>query len=158
MPNDLKGTRVLVVDDDELICQLLTRSLQRRGYCVESETSPHAALERLAAEDFDVVLSDVNMDGLDGLAFTQRAIELRPDTPVILITGAATMEIAVTAVHAGAWDFLSKPIDSKLLGISMERACEHRRLRKELRGLRSQINGADFTRTAPLPSTTPGAC
>lgn len=143
--------RVLVVDDDEMMCQFLERMLERRGFTVFSETSPREAIERLTHEDFDVVVSDLNMEGLDGMAFNQRVIELRPDTPVILITGDGMMEVAIRAVQAGAWDFLHKPIDPKLLALSIERACSHRQLKKELRALRTLVNGSDGTPVA-------GAC
>jgi two-component system response regulator HydG len=147
-------TRVLVLDDDVLICQLLERSLQRRGFTVITETSPADALARLKDEECDLVISDVNMEGLDGLAFTQRVIALNPDLPVILITGSSTMEIAMNAVLAGAWDFLSKPIDAKLLELSINRACKHRQLKKELRELRAMVDGADFRTSSAPPDSS----
>lgn len=158
LPSDSPCSRVLVLDDDAMMCQFLERALMRHAFTVVSETSPLDALDRLAVEDFDVVVSDLNMAGLDGLAFTQRVIALRPDTPVILITGSATMEIAINAVLTGAWDFLTKPIDGKLLALSIHRACEHRQLKKQLRELRAQVNGADFTKAPLIAPTTPGAC
>ena len=147
--------RILVVDDDELMCQFLERLLGRRAFTVFTETSSKLALARLAVEDFDVVISDLNMEGLDGLAFTKRVIDVRPETPVILITGASTVELAISAVRAGAWDFLAKPVDIKLLGISIERACEHRQLKKELRLLRTQVTGE--VDTGPVVPTR-GSC
>lgn len=141
--------RVLVVDDDVLMCRFLECWLRRRGVAVVCETSPSDALERLALESFDVVVSDVNMEGLDGVAFSQRVSALHGDLPVILITGSATLETAVTAVRSGAWDFLAKPIDATKLMASLDRACEHYRLRKELRELRAQLHGADFSQALP---------
>lgn len=131
--------RVLVLDDDELMCQLLDRLLTRQGYCVATESSPAEALARLTVESFDVVLSDVNMEGLDGMAFTQRVKAAGHEVPVILITGASTMDLAMGAVLAGAWDFLLKPLDARLLAASMARAVKHRRLSLDLTSLRAQL-------------------
>jgi two-component system, NtrC family, response regulator HydG len=131
--------RVLLVDDDELVCKFLEQSLHRQGFAVVCDSSAHDALERLAVEDFDVVVSDLNMEGLDGLAFTQRVMEQRADVPVILITGSATMEVAISALRAGAWDFLTKPIDAALLAVSMERARKHRALKTEVQRLRRLV-------------------
>lgn len=141
--------RVLVVDDDEMMCQFIERSLKRRAFEVTCETSPNGALELLTTEDFDVVVSDLNMEGLDGLAFAQKVIELRPDTPVILITGSDLVQVAIDGVKTGAWDFLAKPLDPKVLAISIERACEHRQLKKELQRLQTKLENSQ---TAPAVS------
>ena len=131
--------RVLVLDDDEMMCAFLERSLQRHGFTVSSETSAKDALERLTVEDFDVVVSDLNMEGLDGLGFTQKVIALGLGVPVILMTGSGTMEVGMKAVLAGAWDFLTKPVDAKLLAHSVDRAATHRSLKRELGELRAAV-------------------
>ncbi len=137
--------RVLVLDDDVLMCELLDRMLVGQGFSVATETAACDALDRLAKEDFDVVLSDVNMAVLDGLAFTQRVIASKLEVPVILITGAASMELAMSAVLAGAWDFLLKPLDERMLWVSMDRAVKHRQLKRDLHALRTEIDRADLT-------------
>jgi two-component system response regulator HydG len=134
--------RVLLVDDDPLICQFLERLLGKQGFSVFSENSAEDALERLPVEDFDVVLSDLNMAGLDGLAFTERVLQHRADVPVILMTGSATTEIAIAALRVGAWDFLIKPIDPEFLAASMERALKHRALKSEVVRLRALLPAA----------------
>ncbi|MHB8877419.1 MAG: sigma-54-dependent transcriptional regulator, partial [Myxococcaceae bacterium] len=136
---DTPKARVLLVDDDVQLCEFLEQALSRQGLTVVTDNSPLDALERLATEDFDVVISDLNMAGLDGLAFTQRVLEQRADVPVILITGAATLEVAVSALRLGAWDFLAKPIDPQLLAVSVERAYAHRALRVEVQRLRRLV-------------------
>ncbi len=150
---DIQG-RVLLVDDDPLICQLLERTLTKQGFTVTSEGSAEDALERLTGEDFDVVLTDINMAGLDGLAFTERILAQRSDVPVILITGSASVEVAIAALRVGAWDFLSKPIDPVMLGVSVTRACRHRALKAEvlrLRGLVAPAKGGQIVGTsAPM--------
>jgi DNA-binding NtrC family response regulator len=136
----LPGGRVLLVDDDEAMCEFLTQSLQRQGLRVVAETSTHDALERLAGQDFDVVVSDLKMEGLDGLAFTEQVVQQHAELPVIVMTGSATLDAAVGALRAGAWDFLVKPIDTDLLALSMERARKHRALRGELTRLRRVVS------------------
>ncbi len=138
MTDKLKGT-ALLVDDDPLIIEFLEHALTKQGYRVVSESSAEDALERLVTEDFDVVVSDLNMGGLDGLAFTERVLAQRADVPVILITGAATLEVAIAALRAGAWDFLTKPIDPQLLALSMERAQKHRLVSNEVLRLRGMV-------------------
>jgi two-component system response regulator HydG len=133
-----KGS-ALLVDDDPLICEFLDHALTRQGFRVVTEGSAEDALQRLTTEDFDVVVTDVNMGGLDGLKFTEKVLAQRADVPVILVTGMASMEVAVAALRAGAWDFLVKPIDPQLLTLSMERALRHRNLKTEVTRLRSIV-------------------
>jgi two-component system response regulator HydG len=131
---------VLLVDDDPLVCQLLVRTLEKQGFTVTTDSSAEEALERLSAEDFDVVLTDMNMAGLDGLKFTERILAQRSDVPVILITGGASMELAVAALRVGAWDFLTKPIEPVTLGVAVSQAVSHRALTKEVARLRSIVS------------------
>lgn len=134
--------RVLVLDDDELLCRFLEKILQRRGYEVVSETSAVDALELLRTEAFDLVISDLNMDELDGLTFAKRVRGLDRDLPVILITGSAVLETGINAVLAGAWAFIAKPVDPKELAISLERAYRHRLLTREARALRLLVGAS----------------
>ncbi len=130
---------MLLVDDDPLICELLERDLSKLGHTVVSVGSAEDGLERLTTEDFDVILTDLYLTGLDGIAFTERILAQRADVPVILITGSATTETAIAALRAGAWDFLTKPIDAQLLAVSVERARRHRALKTEVLRLRDML-------------------
>ncbi len=135
---------MLLVDDDELTCRFLEHALGQLGLGVVSETAPEVALERLATEEFDVVLTDLNMVGLDGLAFTTQAIERRADLPVIMMTGSASTDIAIAAMRAGASDFLLKPLDMKLVALSIELlARKHRALGNEVQRLRRLVPTAE---------------
>jgi two-component system, NtrC family, response regulator HydG len=140
--NAASHQKVLLVDDDDLICRFLERALAPRGCHVVSEPSADDAVQRLDSEGFDVVVTDLNLVGVDGLAFTKSVVAAHPDVPVILMTGGATMEIAIAALRAGAWDFLLKPIDLKLLELSIDRARKHRALRAEVQRLRRLVPGA----------------
>jgi len=132
-PGAAPPTRVLVVDDDVLMCRFLQRRLERHGFVVAVEDSAEDALERLAAEEFDLVLSDLNLTGVDGLALTRQLAASGFDLPVILISGSVTREVAASAVLGGAWDCLAKPVNPGVLVASMERAHQHHLLEKELR-------------------------
>lgn len=158
LPADSPCARVLVVDGDAAVFYVLEGVLQHRGYSVVHEDSPLVALERLRGEDFDIVICDLNMAEVDGKEFTQRLVAMRPDVPVLLMTGKPTLELATHAVLTGSWDFLLKPVDTTQLILTMDRACRHRQLGKQLRALKFQIENADFTRPAPVRPSSPGAC
>ena len=133
----MKKTEVLVVDDERDTCELLELALSRQGMQVTTCTTAADALEKIASRDFDVVLTDLSMPETSGLEVCERVIAIRPDVPVVLITGHATLETAMGAIRAGAYDFVTKPIESKTLGVVVSRAVQHRRLREQIRQLRA---------------------
>jgi two-component system response regulator HydG len=133
--------RVLLVDDDANLTSTLELGLSQRGYRVVTASRAEAALGQLDAEDVDVVLTDLNMPGLGGLAFAERVAASHPDTPLIVLTGFGTYETAVAAIRAGAYDFLSKPAKLDSIIIALERALQHRRLRREVERLRVEVSG-----------------
>jgi two-component system response regulator HydG len=128
--------RVLIIDDEESVCDLLDAGLRKRGFATAYRTSGEAALELLAAEDFDVVVADLQMKGMNGLALCERIVERRPDLPVIVITAFGSLDAAIAAIRAGAYDFLPKPFELEVLRIAVERAVRHRALRDEVKRLR----------------------
>jgi DNA-binding NtrC family response regulator len=142
----MERARVLLVDDDASLLATLERGLHKRGYDVLSETSALRAVERVEREDFDAVLTDLTMKPIGGLELCERVRQLRPDVPVIVLTGFGTMEAAVAALRSGAYDFLSKPVDIDHAEHALGRAVETRRLRGELRRLReSEASRGAFT-------------
>jgi DNA-binding NtrC family response regulator len=130
---------ILVVDDDESVCELIHHQLARRDLNVLWCTSPYEALDLVSERDFDLIISDLSMSGMTGLELAERIIGTRPHTPVILITGHGSMEAAVAAMRVGTYDFITKPIDQQLLALSVIRAFKHRRLGEEVRRLRQRI-------------------
>jgi two-component system response regulator HydG len=128
--------RVLIVDDDREMGALLGERLAHRGFEVQLESSPGEALERLAAQDFDVVVTDVKMQGLSGIELCERVTASRPDVPVLVITAFGSLDTAIAAIRAGAHDFLTKPFEVEELAFRLERALQHRRLTEEVRRLR----------------------
>jgi DNA-binding NtrC family response regulator len=128
--------RILVVDDEQTMCEALAEGLSPRGFDVHWETSAEAALAVLERAELDVVLADLNMRGMDGLALCQRVVETRPDVPVIVITAFGSLETAVGAIRAGAYDFITKPVKMDALAIALARAVQHRLLREEVKRLK----------------------
>ncbi len=134
--------KVLVLDDDPDACGLMDAALSGRGYVVRAETRAREALEAVSAEDFDAVLTDLQLDEMDGLVVCERIVGMRPDLPVIVVTGHASLEAAISAIRVGAHDFVTKPIDLELLGITVERAVSHHKLRAEVKRLRDEVDEA----------------
>jgi len=129
-------SRVLIIDDEPSVCELLDAGLSKRGFSTAYRTSGDAALELLATEDFDVVVADLHMKGMNGLALCERITQSRPDLPVIVITAFGNLDAAIAAIRAGAYDFLPKPFELEVLRIAVERAVKHRALRDEVKRLR----------------------
>ena len=116
--------KVLVLDDDVDAVEMLDAALTSRGFRVTCETRALAALTRAADGEFDAVVTDLQLDELDGLEVCARLLSAQPDLPVIVVTGFASLETAVAALRAGAHDFVTKPIDLDLLGLTVERAVQ----------------------------------
>jgi two-component system response regulator HydG len=135
----MKG-RILVVDDDRNMCELLESGLVRRGFEVVSRLSADEATAQLSAEDFDVVVTDLNMRGMNGIELCERIAGNRPDLPVVVITAFGSLESAVAAIRAGAYDFITKPFELEALGLTLERAVQHRKLRQEVTRLRRAVS------------------
>lgn len=132
--------RVLIVDDDVEMTELTGVVLKKKGFGSVAVHSAADALVRLADEDFDAVLTDLTMPGMDGIALCERALALRPDLPVVVITAFGSLETAVAAIRAGAYDFVTKPVDNAVLALAVERAVKHHALRTELRRLQDVVS------------------
>ena len=103
--------RAVMVDDDAELMKLLGLVLTRKGIETMGVRSGGEALSALAAEHFDVVLTDVRMPGMDGIAISERAVSVHPDLPVIMLTAFGSMEAAIAAIGEGAYDFVTKRVD-----------------------------------------------
>src|SRR4051812_29822059 len=124
--------RVLIVDDQRNMRTTTALVLQQAGYDVAEAESGEAALARLLAEPFEVVLTDLKMAPLDGIAVLRGALEIAPATQVIVMTGFGTVESAVAAMQQGAHDYVSKPFKQEELLVRVQRALEKRRLLVEV--------------------------
>ncbi|HSY21087.1 MAG TPA: sigma-54 dependent transcriptional regulator [Polyangiaceae bacterium] len=135
---------ILVIDDEPDVCELLKLTLERQGATVVAYTSAQQGLEHIENEEFDCVLTDLGMPGMSGIELCERIGGARPGLPVIVVTGEGRLDTAIAAMRAGAYDFLTKPIEPKLIALSVGRAVQHHRLRVELKRLRDAV---DLTQT-----------
>jgi DNA-binding NtrC family response regulator len=101
--------RILVLDDEPIVCKRLKPAFQKAGYEVETFTDSAQALARLHETRFDIVVTDLKMEGADGMQVLSSALEASPRTRVIVITGFATLETAKESFRKGAFDFVAKP-------------------------------------------------
>jgi diguanylate cyclase (GGDEF)-like protein len=122
-----KGARILIADDEPGIRHLLHQVLCERYDCTEV-CSAEEALARLRAEKFDLVLSDITMEGISGLEMLPLARECAPETVVVMISGEQTIDGAIQAMRAGAFDYVTKPFDLQHVEAAVGRALEHRAL------------------------------
>jgi two-component system response regulator HydG len=128
--------RVLVVDDDPDMRALIDAGLRAIGFATRLCASAEEALATLPDDDFDVVVADLHMPGMTGLALCERIVAARPDVPVVVITAHGTLDAAVGAIRAGAYDFVTKPIKLEAFQLTVERAARHHELATEVRRLR----------------------
>jgi two-component system response regulator HydG len=135
----------LVADDDPEMCELAQTALTALGHSVRSANTAQAALALLDEADFDVLLADVHMEGMDGLELCGRALAKRPDLIVVVMTGFGTLDHAVGALRAGAYDFLTKPVSLDSLNLTLERALKHRALTDELQRLRRRVGTVELS-------------
>jgi two-component system response regulator HydG len=131
---------VLLVDDDRSLCEWVEGALRKKGIAVTWRTSAAEGLALLDADDFAVVVADLNLRGMNGLELCERIVGSRPDTPVIVITAFGSLETAVQAIRAGAYDFIAKPFEIEELRLTLDRALSHRALRQELKRLRRAVD------------------
>jgi two-component system, NtrC family, response regulator AtoC len=132
--------RLLVVDDDPDMCAELSRLFSRRGHQVVTSQAADLAFDLLkeAEDDFDLVVTDLNMRGMNGIELCDRVVQNWRDLPVIIVTAFGSMETAVATMRAGAFDFLTKPFHTEALMVAVERALRHRALTEEVKRLRRE--------------------
>ena len=141
----IKG-KILVVDDEERICEAVARAVGRIGYDVESSLAALVAWEKFQKSAFDMVICDIKMPGMDGMALLDRVKEHDATTLVIMITGYASIESAVESIKKGAQEYIPKPFTPDQIRFVVERAFERKRLADEniyLRGELKQLYGKD---------------
>ncbi|MCC7500135.1 MAG: sigma-54-dependent Fis family transcriptional regulator, partial [Bryobacterales bacterium] len=136
----MNPVRILVVDDDQNLRWVLQTQLTDMGYAVSSVADGFEAVTAIEREPPALVLTDLRMPGLTGIELLHKIRAEYPDVPVIIMTAFGTIQSAVQAMRAGAYDYLTKPIDYEELGLVVSRALEHFRLIEEVRSLRSMLD------------------
>ena len=137
----LRRGRVLVVDDDVHLCRLMQLHLEQRGFQVDWRSLAKQALELISAVDkkFDVVVTDLNLNQSSGIDLCLEIGKTKPELPVIIITAFGSIETAISSVRAGAYDFITKPLEFDALALTLDRAVQHYRMREELTHLRKAM-------------------
>src|SRR5213080_4744372 len=127
--------RVLIVDDDAALLQALPEALRlrMREVTVDTADSAAAALDRIAARDYDAIVTDIKMPGMDGLGLLAEIRTRRPDTPTLVITAYGENDLIVGALRGGASDFLQKPIDRDYFIAALQRAMETREANRRVK-------------------------
>jgi len=131
--------KVLIVDDDRAMCEMLGERIRWRGMTAAWRTSGQEALALLAEEDFDVVVTDLVMKGMSGIELCERVAANRPDIPVIVITAFGNLENAIAAIRSGAYDYIQKPFEIEEIAFAIGRAIQHRTLRDEVKRLKRMV-------------------
>jgi signal transduction histidine kinase len=142
--------RVLVVDDEPVVCYLLKERLQKDGYVVATANSLQEALEEMDRASYAVVLTDIRMEGGDGIALTRQIRSRSPDTEVILVTAVLDVQRAVAALKMGAYDYIAKPFEVEEIAIAVRGALEHRWLKQERRDYQRNLQRKVIQRTRAL--------
>ncbi|WP_376693448.1 sigma-54-dependent transcriptional regulator [Wenzhouxiangella sp. EGI_FJ10409] len=139
-----KGARVLVVEDDRSLTELLVEELEAEGCTVDAQSSAEQALEIIDEFEPDVVVSDLQLPGADGLALLEHLRKRHAPPAVLMISAYGTVERAVAALQAGAENFLTKPLDMDHFMLSIRRVLDNRRLHEEVRRFRELLGGPSF--------------
>jgi signal transduction histidine kinase len=141
MSTEAARARLLIVDDDPALLDALAEAVALRIPGVRTETCDSAAraLERVAASDFDAIVSDIKMPGMDGIELLGRLQALVPDTPVVLITGHGQTDLAIQALRASAFDLIQKPLDREYMVAAINRAIETSALKREVKAQRDAL-------------------
>jgi DNA-binding NtrC family response regulator len=133
------SVKILIVDDEKIALKNLEHVMKKEGYDVTGAESGPTALKRLEEQSFDLVLTDLRMEKVDGMQILKKCRELYPEAEVIMITGYATLESAVKAMKQGAFNYIAKPFRLDEVRIIVKEAAEKVRLKRENRDLREQI-------------------
>ena len=138
-------SRILIIDDEAILRDAAAEALRRAGHAVDAFDAGRPALEAFAQSGYDLVLSDLRMPGMDGVAVLEEAKKLAPDVPFIMVTAFGTVETAVGAMKKGAYDFIIKPYRLEELEALVARALEHRLLAVENEVLRAKVGESEAT-------------
>ena len=147
----MPAERILVVDDEEAIREIVSSMLTSANYKCRQASSGLEALALLeSGEEFELMLSDLMMAGLDGIGLLERTKEKFPDMPVVMVTAVHDISVALAAIRNGAYDYLLKPFEREQLLATVRRALENRRLKLENRQYQTSLEALAAARTEQL--------
>lgn len=139
--------RILIADDDSLVCDSLKELLAIEGYAVDTAQDGTAALGKVKKQPFDLILSDIHMPGLNGLELLRELKGLDSNAFIVFITGHGHIEGAVEAIKLGAYDYITKPIDDTRLKVTIQRALEQQQLLMSYQNLKQRLRPWDLQDT-----------
>ena len=150
---------VMIVDDDLDLLQALPEALRLRmsGLTVDTAGSAAAALDRIAAHDYDAIVTDIKMPGMDGLALLAEIRKQQPDTPVLMITGHGEDVLAIQSLRNGAYDFIPKPIDRDYFALSLQRAILAHSLTRRVKDRQSALERCTSKLEGIVKNLMPGS-
>jgi putative nucleotidyltransferase with HDIG domain len=142
--------RILIVDDEEMICLLLAQRLFKEGYICATANNGKEALNHFYKDDLSLIITDIRMPEMDGMELLKNVKTIKPKMMVVIMTSYPEVGVAVEAMHLGANDFLIKPVDLDLLVLSVKKVLEKQRLEEEVEAYRNQLEKLVEQRTAEL--------
>ncbi|VAX24232.1 hypothetical protein MNBD_NITROSPINAE04-1523 [hydrothermal vent metagenome] len=144
---------ILIVDDETMVSSMLQKMIEKEGHNVQTCNDAFKALEILNNKHIDIMISDLRMPGMDGVELVQQAKEMYDDLDVVVITGYGTMDMFINSLHAGAVDFILKPIDKDLMLHTINRLLEKRTLTENFAARTQQLVQSEKMATVGLLST-----
>ena len=133
-------SQILIIDDEKAIRKTLSEILSYEGYKIDDAENGEEGLKKIKEKNYDVILCDIKMPKVDGLEFLEKAKEINPDVPIIMISGHGTIETAVEAVKKGAFDYVAKPPDLNRLLITIRNAMDKQTLVTETKVLKRKVS------------------
>src|SRR5215475_12133705 len=131
--------KALVVDDDKVTLELLTYQLTSEGFETVAAENGKTGLEYVRENDFDIILTDLNLPDISGIEMVRRSKEISPQTEIIMVTGFGSMEKAIEATKAGAFHYVEKPVEFEELMSLISKAIERKQQAREIQELRGRL-------------------
>ena len=135
----MMNKNLLIIDDEENMCHMLRAMLERQGYSVTTALDGNEGLVLIKQRVYDFVLCDIRMPKMDGMTFLKQGKEFLNGSTLIMMSAFGSVDIALEAMKAGAYDFISKPFKSDEVLLTLKKAEERELLRKENRALKEKI-------------------
>ena len=142
--------RILIVDDEQMICDILVQRLAREGYSCLSANNGREALNHFYKDNFSLIISDIKMPEMDGIELLKKVKAVNPNMMVIIVTAFPEIDMAVEAMRLGAYDFITKPVTLDLVVLSVKNALEKKRLEEEVEAYHKNLEKLVEERTAKL--------
>lgn len=150
IPRAKRKPRVLVVDDEPQVRSMIGSTLERHGFDVEMARSGRGALDVLESGSFDLILTDIVMQDVNGIALLESVHSQHPDLPVIMVTAVHDIGVAIDSMRRGAYDYLLKPFERELLMSTVRRALDHRHVLQESQSYQQSLEQMVLARTEML--------